>query len=347
MARIRTIKPEIWMSPQVMNLSHSARLLFIGLITQADDEGRGTADPRRLKAAIFGGDDDTSTSVRRWVDEITQQGLATLYEAPQHGLLYELTGWRSHQKIDKARKSGYPSPESGNCRRVSVEQSPTIRRGSEGSDLGIVPEGPERTSARDESPNGQGECQVFDAAGNGENRDAGPTATHRTHTHARAELSPEFEPFMHATFPETGHPSDHCAAIHYAMGLVGSGAITEQQLRQNLTAFRAFVDAGGYSDTSKIPTSQTWFKHDHPKRYWAHNWPAPKQLNGKQAEDPEAVSAWERLLATDGADRPPRAQAALQAIGGWSRVRERTTRDAPFIRREFIEAFAGQHQAVA
>ncbi|MEN9419175.1 MAG: hypothetical protein RI988_2795, partial [Pseudomonadota bacterium] len=36
MARIRTVKPEVWMSPQVMNLSAHARLLFIGLITQAD-----------------------------------------------------------------------------------------------------------------------------------------------------------------------------------------------------------------------------------------------------------------------------------------------------------------------
>jgi hypothetical protein len=53
MARIRTLKPTVWLSPQIMNLSHGARLLFIGLITQADDEGRGIADIRRSRPSIF------------------------------------------------------------------------------------------------------------------------------------------------------------------------------------------------------------------------------------------------------------------------------------------------------
>lgn len=86
---------------------------------------------------------------------------------------------------------------------------------------------------------------------------------------------------MAETYPRTGHPSDHGAAIHYAMGLIGCGDITEPQLRLNLAAFRKFVDAGGYSDTSKIPTSQVWFKRDHPKRYWAHTWPPPKPTKAR------------------------------------------------------------------
>ena len=81
MARIRSLKPELWLSPQVMNLSHSARLMFVGLITQADDDGRGLADVRRLKAAIFPGDDITTQQVSAWLAECKDQALAALYDA--------------------------------------------------------------------------------------------------------------------------------------------------------------------------------------------------------------------------------------------------------------------------
>jgi hypothetical protein len=136
MARIRTLKPELWLSPQVMNLSHSARLLFIGLVTQADDEGRGSADPRRLKAAIFGGDDCTADSVRRWLDEITDQSLAKTYTGGEHGELFEIPTWRDHQSIDRPKKSRYPAfrEQSATRRRLVVDSSSKDREGSEGSE---------------------------------------------------------------------------------------------------------------------------------------------------------------------------------------------------------------------
>ena len=138
MARIRTLKPEIWMSPQVMNLSAHARLLFIGLITQADDHGRGSADARRLKAAIFGGDDCSSTDVRRWLDEVSAQRLVVLYDTENDGLLFQLPSWNSHQSIDRAKPSRYPPPAdqpvprdpSTNNRRTIVEPAPKDREGS-------------------------------------------------------------------------------------------------------------------------------------------------------------------------------------------------------------------------
>lgn len=109
MARIRSLKPELWLSPQVMNLSHSARLMFVGLITQADDDGRGLGDVRRLKAAIFPGDDITTQQVSAWLTECKDQALAALYDAAPHGSLYQLTGWH-HQKIKKPLPSQYPPP---------------------------------------------------------------------------------------------------------------------------------------------------------------------------------------------------------------------------------------------
>jgi len=109
--RIRTIKPEIWSSPQIMDLSRDARLLFIGLMTQADDEGRGLTDPRRLRAAIFPGDDDMAADrLVELLQELATQRLVELYATDDGIGLYALTGWRRNQKVDHPRPSSYPPP---------------------------------------------------------------------------------------------------------------------------------------------------------------------------------------------------------------------------------------------
>lgn len=111
MPRIRSLKPEIFQSPQVMNLSRDARLLFVGLITQADDQGRGSADSRKIRAAIFPGDDDIN--VPRLADlkaEIAHERLAIFYTSEEQGDVYALVSWKRHQKVEKARDSIYPTP---------------------------------------------------------------------------------------------------------------------------------------------------------------------------------------------------------------------------------------------
>jgi hypothetical protein len=110
MPRIRSIKPELWQSPQVMNLSHSARLLFIGLITQADDHGKGSSDIRKLRAAVFPGDDVKIEQLRAWLDEIRSHYLAVFYHAEGFGDLYLLPSWSEHQYVQKRQGSRYPDP---------------------------------------------------------------------------------------------------------------------------------------------------------------------------------------------------------------------------------------------
>lgn len=57
MARIRTIKPEFFKNEDLSDLSPIHRLLFIGLWTQADREGKLEDRPKRLKIEIFPYDD--------------------------------------------------------------------------------------------------------------------------------------------------------------------------------------------------------------------------------------------------------------------------------------------------
>jgi len=52
-ARIRGIKPDFFLDEELAALPHQARLLFAGLWTQADREGRLEDRPKRLKALLL------------------------------------------------------------------------------------------------------------------------------------------------------------------------------------------------------------------------------------------------------------------------------------------------------
>lgn len=62
MARIRAIKPQFFRNEQLAEFSFAHRLLFAGLWTQADKEGRLEDRPKRLKAELFPYDDGIDIS---------------------------------------------------------------------------------------------------------------------------------------------------------------------------------------------------------------------------------------------------------------------------------------------
>ena len=61
-----------------------------------------------------------------------------------------------------------------------------------------------------------------------------------------------------------------------------------------------------------------------------------------RAEKDAALEVWNRLVATDGAEpkRDSRLQAAIDAVGGWSRIAQRETGiDAQRVQRDFVDAY--------
>jgi hypothetical protein len=73
--RIRTIKPELWQDEKVGGLSRDARLLFIGLVTMADDEGRLRALPAVILGHCLPYDADALRKVEAWLAEVAASGL--------------------------------------------------------------------------------------------------------------------------------------------------------------------------------------------------------------------------------------------------------------------------------
>lgn len=126
MARIRTVKPEFWISEQVMELSRDARLLFIGLWNFSDDGGNHPASPKSLKAEVFPGDDLTAADIQRLVDEMSAQGLVFEYEA-EGKTYWHVTGWH-HQKIDRPNCRHPAPPENPHEQDVRRTLDEPIRR---------------------------------------------------------------------------------------------------------------------------------------------------------------------------------------------------------------------------
>jgi hypothetical protein len=142
MARIRTIKPEFWVSEEVAECSTTARLLFVGLWNFSDDGGNHPASAKRVKMEIFPGDPFTPEQVQDWIDELLKVGLIVEYEGGDGKTYWHITGWH-HQRIDKPSMK-YPEfsenstiirqpfdDHSENVRQPFEDSSPPERKGKE------------------------------------------------------------------------------------------------------------------------------------------------------------------------------------------------------------------------
>lgn len=111
MPRIRTIKPEFWSDLAVAGLSHEARLLTIGLISFADDEGRFVASTTAIGGYVYPHDDLPHSRIRRWLDEVEAAGIIRLYSVKrrEYGAF---PNWRKHQRINRPSPSTFPAPAS-------------------------------------------------------------------------------------------------------------------------------------------------------------------------------------------------------------------------------------------
>jgi hypothetical protein len=107
--RIRSLKPEIWQDEKIGDLSSWARLLFLGFITMADDEGRFRARPSLILGHVFPYDDEAAKKINGWMSEVEQGGLVRFYEVDgkPYGML---PGFTKHQRINRPSLSSLPTP---------------------------------------------------------------------------------------------------------------------------------------------------------------------------------------------------------------------------------------------
>ena len=108
--RIRTIKPEIYADEKVSRWCFQDRLLFIGLISLADDYGIIRNQPKLIAGTIFPEDEDIgSRDIHEALMRLSEDGPVVLYKVS--GVSYiALRNWSKHQKVQHPGKAKLPHP---------------------------------------------------------------------------------------------------------------------------------------------------------------------------------------------------------------------------------------------
>lgn len=130
MARKRMIDPSIWINEDFGTLTNLAKLVFIGLFSMADDEGRGKASPAYIKAVLFPYNDDLRVAdIEKALSEISSK-MSVIFYSCDENKYYTLTSWNKWQKIDKPSDSSIPAYEEDNkeIRLLFDEHSTNSRR---------------------------------------------------------------------------------------------------------------------------------------------------------------------------------------------------------------------------
>jgi hypothetical protein len=107
---------------KIGGLDRDERLLFIGLITMADDEGRLRDLPAAIIGHVFPYDEDvTVRRLERWLSTVAAGGLIVRYESGGKRYI-ALSGWH-HQKVNRPRPSDLPAPPAHGHRTHSAVTS--------------------------------------------------------------------------------------------------------------------------------------------------------------------------------------------------------------------------------
>jgi hypothetical protein len=120
-ARARNIKPGFFKNEDLAECSFPARLLFAGLWTLADREGRLEDRPKRIKAELFAFD---SIEVEPLMKELAKQGFILRYTVGAQALI-QIIAFAKHQNPHhREPESELPPPQSPGLQVVAITQKP-------------------------------------------------------------------------------------------------------------------------------------------------------------------------------------------------------------------------------
>ena len=149
MPRIRWVKPDLFQSESVARMPVAARYSFIGLLCQADDEGRFRDSPRVLNGMIWSLDDDhTSLHMEADLDAMQRESMICRYSGPDGTKYLHVPKFREHQHVNRPTPSRNPG-----CPLHDGQSGPV--KASESGQLLMV-EVTEKVSSPDPEPSAGG-----------------------------------------------------------------------------------------------------------------------------------------------------------------------------------------------
>lgn len=115
MARGRMIDMSMWSNENFAAMPAMGRLLLIGIITLADDQGRCKANPAYLRSQIFPYEDIATADIDWWIERMVDNETVISYTVDGKAYV-QLVNWWTYQQLDWARPSDYPAPDGWNDR---------------------------------------------------------------------------------------------------------------------------------------------------------------------------------------------------------------------------------------
>lgn len=102
------LDPSIWSSEDFNSLDILGRLVWIGMMSNADDEGIGPAKAVYLKSIIFPYDECIRVAdIDKALNDISTK-MSVIFYAHDDREYYYLFRWKQWQKVDKPRQSTFP-----------------------------------------------------------------------------------------------------------------------------------------------------------------------------------------------------------------------------------------------
>lgn len=123
MRKIRTIKPEFWDDEILGQLSPLDRLLFLGMISLADDEGRMKGNPIWVRNQIFAYDETiTVDKVTISINNLHKIKRIRVYGSDTQTYI-EVLNFNKHQYIKRPQKSIIPPCSKTHPEKIAEKQS--------------------------------------------------------------------------------------------------------------------------------------------------------------------------------------------------------------------------------
>jgi hypothetical protein len=101
MARARNIKPSFFINEELVECDFSTRLLFIGLWTLADRDGKLEDKPKKIKMALFPAD---NINVDELLNELQDRGFIDRYEVEGNQYI-QVVAFKKHQNPHRDEKA--------------------------------------------------------------------------------------------------------------------------------------------------------------------------------------------------------------------------------------------------
>lgn len=224
----RMIDSGMWSNENFAELPWGARLLQIGIINHADDQGRLKANPLYLRSLIFPYDNVTSEQILEWLGLIESNDTIARYQVDSKEYM-QLVKWWEYQSLSFATPSDYPKPEGWRDRIRYTGKQRTIYTCNWISSTGEpLPD----TCDESGNPIPQGKAPV-------------PTNSNGNQPHGQPHGQPH-EPLNKLNRNEDKGKEEVRAPTYPSLEEIAAGAF-EQSKQQMMDSRRRYIYADGYT----------------------------------------------------------------------------------------------------